>query len=1140
MTDFIHLHTHSDFSLLDGAASIQKLVAKAKSLNMTHLALTDHGNMFGALKFYKECKKNEIIPIIGSEFYVAPNSRLNKATSYKEARYSHLILLAKDETGYKNLLKLSSIGYTEGFYYKPRIDKEILEKYKDGLICLSACLAGEIPSLILKGKSNRAEESANYYNEIFGKNNFYLELQDHGITEQKQVNKELISISRKTGIPLVATNDVHYVDRTDAYAQDILICIGTNKKVTDPDRLKFDFPEFYFKSGDEMEMLFNEVPEALSNSANIASMCNVEIPLTGPILPNYVVPEDYTVDNYLAHIAKEGLKTRYSTITKEILERLNYELSIICSMGFAGYFLIVWDFILYAKKNDIPVGPGRGSGAGSLTAYSLQITDIDPLKYGLLFERFLNPERVSMPDFDIDFCFERRSEVIDYVTQKYGKEKVGQIITFGTLKAKAAIRDVARVLDFPYADADKIAKLVPLGPKMDIKKALELEPELVKIQENNERNKELIDISKKLEGLSRHASTHAAGIVIGRNELTDYVPLYRDSKTGAISTQFTMDYLEECGLVKMDFLGLKNLTIIDKTCKMIKNQGTDIDITKIPENDEKTFKLLCKGKSTGVFQFESSGMQDILKRAKPDKIEDLIALNALYRPGPMENIGQYIDSKIGKTSIKYPLPELEPILKETYGVIIYQEQVMEIARKVAGFSLGQADILRRAMGKKKEKVMVKQRELFIKGAKENKYPEKIASEIFDLLIPFAGYGFNKSHAAAYSLLAYQTAYLKANFSAEFMAAVLTSEINDTDKMSLYMSEARELDIEILAPDINLSEKDFTVKSGKIIYGLNGIKNVGSTAVKNIILTRKENGPFQNIYDFLEQIDLRVNNKKVLEALIFSGSLDSFGENRATLFHNLEKLIDNANTIKESKAFGQMTFFETEQIENFSYEQMEKVDEWPKNQILQLEKQNLGFFFSGHPLDKYREVIENNIRLKLNKLEKVDIDDEYSLVGIIKSIKEIITRKNRKMAFGTLEDYNGSIELVIFSDAYEKYRDLLEEDNVVLIKGKLDNSRGSDLKFIANEIKSPDGLPGKQAKTVHIRFDAGFNEEESLYSLRDFVFNKAGKCTLFLHLCKNNNGKDRIVKASSGIGISSENDVLEQLRDYPYVTEVWKE
>ena len=1138
MTNFIHLHTHSDFSLLDGAASIQKLAAKAKSLNMTHLALTDHGNMFGALKFYKECKNNDIIPIIGSEFYVAPLSRLNKTTGFKEAKYSHLILLAKDQTGYKNLLKLSSIGYTEGFYYKPRIDREILEKYKAGLICLSACIAGEIPSLILNGKNDKALDAANYYNELFGKNNFYLELQDHGIQEQKQVNKELISMSGKTGIPLVATNDIHYTNRDDAHAQDILICIGINKKISDSNRLKFVFPEFYFKSGDEMARLFNEVPEALSNSLQIASMCNVEIPLSGPILPNYKVPDEYSVDSYLSHIAMDGLKTRYSTITNEITERLDYELSIICSMGFAGYFLIVWDFIHYAKNHEIPVGPGRGSGAGSLVAYSLQITDIDPLKYGLLFERFLNPERVSMPDFDIDFCFERRGEVIDYVTQKYGKEKVGQIITFGTLKAKAAIRDVARVLDFTYADADKIAKLIPAGPNMNLKRALELEPELTKLQENNDRNKELIEIAKKLEGLSRHASTHAAGIVIGRNELTDYVPLYRDAKTGSISTQFTMDYLEECGLVKMDFLGLKNLTIIDKACKTIRKHGIEIDISKIPENDEKTFKLLCKGKSACVFQFESSGMQDILKRAKPDKIEDLIALNALYRPGPMDNISQYIDSKMGKTPIKYPLPELEPILKETYGVIVYQEQVMEIARKVAGFSLGQADILRRAMGKKKEKVMVKQRELFIQGAKNNNYSIKIASDIFDLLIPFAGYGFNKSHAAAYSLIAYQTAYLKANYPAEFLAAVLTSEINDTDKMSQYMSEARDLGIDILPPDINLSEKDFTVKNNKIIYGLNGIKNVGSAAVNNIIKIRRDK--FENIYDFLEKIDLRVNNKKVMEALIFSGSLDTFGENRATLFHNLEKLIENANAIKENKAYGQITLFDSEQIENFSFEQMEKIDEWPKNQILQLEKQTMGFFFSGHPLDKYKEVIKNSVRLKLNNLENTDLDSEYSLIGIIKSIKEIITRKNRKMGFGILEDYNGSIELVIFSDAYEKYKELLCEDNIVLIKGRLDNSRDSDLKFIVNEIKSPEGLPEKQARTVHIRFDKEFDEEESLYTLRDFVFKKSGNCTLFLHLCKNNNTKESIVKASSGIGISSENDVLEQLRNYPYVTEVWKE
>ncbi|HPC71927.1 MAG TPA: DNA polymerase III subunit alpha, partial [Treponema sp.] len=812
MTDFVHLHVHSDYSLLDGAASVKSLISKAKALGMKHLALTDHGNMFGALKFYKECKAAEINPIIGSEFYMTSGSRFDKKGSETGNAYHHLVLLATNEQGYRNLMKLSSLSYTEGFYYKPRIDEELLVRYHEGLIGLSACLGGEIPSLLLEGKAEEALSRARHLRDILGDDNFYLELQDHGLPEQKKVNPLLIELSKRTGIPLVATNDIHYLDKEDSVAQDILLCISTNKKRNELSRMRFETSEFYLKSGDEMAALFPDTPEAILNTVRIAERCHTSIPLPGPMLPDFELPPPFTNGaDYIRHLTYEGLKKRYPEITEEIKKRADYELDIIIKMDFVGYFLIVADFINWAKEHDIPVGPGRGSGAGSIVAYAMRITDIDPLKYNLLFERFLNPERVSMPDFDVDFCFERRGEVIDYVTQKYGRERVGQIITFGTLKAKAVIKDVARALDISLEESNRIAKLIPEDPKMTLAKAFEQEPELAKLAEDP-RYQELFAIAKRLENKNRHSSLHAAGIVIGKTELTDYVPLYRDAKTGTVATQFTMDQIEECGLVKMDFLGLKTLTLIKNTQDLIRKRGGEyahFDADSVSETDPATYKLLGEGQSTCVFQFESSGMQSILKQAKPNKIEDLIALNALYRPGPMAYIPQFVDSKWGRRPIEYPDPCLESILKETYGVIVYQEQVMQVAQIIGGYSLGQADLLRRAMGKKKPEVMVKEKARFIEGAKKKGFSEADADRIFEILVPFAGYGFNKSHAAAYSVVAYRTAYLKANFPAEFMAANLTNEITSTDKLPEYIDEARRMGITIEPPDINRSEKYFT-------------------------------------------------------------------------------------------------------------------------------------------------------------------------------------------------------------------------------------------------------------------------------------------------------------------------------------------
>jgi DNA polymerase-3 subunit alpha len=1138
MSDFVHLHNHSDFSLLDGAASIESLVAKAKALNMPALALTDHGNMFGSLKFYLECRKQEIKPIIGSEFYVAPGSRFSKSGSEGSARYYHIVLLAKDVAGYQNLLKLSTLSYVEGFYYKPRIDDELLQRHSRGLIALSGCMGGEIPRLILDGQMEAAREKARYYDELFGRGNFYLELQYQGIPEQRTILGGLSELARETGIPTVATNDIHYTDKEDAYAQDILICVGTGKKVSEGKRLKFAYPEFYFKSREEMARALPEFPESLRNTRVIADMCDLEIPLPGPLLPHYEVPEGYTLGSYLSELAHRGLAERYPEPGPEIRERLDYELSVINSMGYTGYFLIVWDFIHFARENGIPVGPGRGSGAGSLAAYSLKITDIDPLKYGLLFERFLNPERVSMPDFDIDFCYEGRSAVIDYVLRKYGSDRVGQIITFGTLKARAVIRDVARVLDIPYAEADAIAKRVPMGPKMNLRKAMKLDPELARMTALGENYKKLLDASLRLEGLHRHASTHAAGIVIGQQELTHYVPLYRDPKTETVSTQYSMDYLEECGLVKMDFLGLKTLTIIKNTVELLKRRGVNIEIDRIPENDPATFRLLGEGRSTCIFQFESQGMQDILRKSKPTSIPDLIALNALYRPGPMEYIDQFIDAKNGKKRIQYPLPELEPILEETYGVIVYQEQVMEIARQVAGYSLGEADILRRAMGKKKVDVMARQKVKFLKGAAAKGYSSAQAEKIFELLVPFAGYGFNKSHAAAYSLLAYQTAYLKANYPAEFMAANLTNEINSTDKLSEYISEARTMGLEVLPPDINVSEQEFTVRDGKIVYGLRGIKNVGSGAVDHIVEERNRGGAFNDLLEFLKRLDLKTVNRKVVETLIRCGLFDNLSTGRAVLMHNLDRILETVNSYKEIQKYGQTTLFDPlEEAETPLL--MEPCDPWPALEKLTHEKQNLGFYFSGHPLDKYRNHIQNHGNLDLSRLAACTTQRTYTVIGILKEIKEITTRTGRRMAFAQLEDFRGTVELVLFSDVFEKSRQRLVGDSVVVVRGRIDNSRGEP-KLLVESLLDPGELKDRAARAVHLRFASAEVNEEQFLRLRDFIVDKPGDCGVYFHIRGNGASGEIVIKASPHITLSAEDRVLAEVREHPLVEDVWKE
>ncbi len=1135
--DFIHLHNHTDYSLLDGAASIKKMVAKAKSLGMKHLAITDHGNMFGALHFYRECKANDINPIVGCEFYVAPGNRSIKSGNDKKSKANHLILLAKNYDGYKNLMILASKAYTEGFYYKPRIDDELLTQYSSNLICTSACLAGYIPRKLLDNQFEDAKKKAELYQNIFGKDNFYLELQDHGIPEQKIVNEKMIVLSKETGIPLIATNDIHYLDREDANAQDILICIGTNRKKHEEKRMKFSSSNFYMKTKEEMFEIFKETPEALTNTVKLAESCNLEINLPGPLLPDYEIPDEFeTPDDYLRALTQEGLVKRYPEITEEMKIRAKYELDIIIEMGFTGYFLIVWDFIHYARENDIPVGPGRGSGAGSIVAFALMITDIDPLKYGLIFERFLNPERVSMPDFDIDFCFERRQEVIDYVTRKYGKDRVGQIITFGTLKAKAVIRDVARVLDFPYAESDQISKLIPSDPKMTLQKAIDLEPKLKEIEQRGDKFKELVDTGKRLEGLSRHASTHAAGVVIGKSILTDYVPLYRDSKTGSISTQYTMDLLEDCGLVKMDFLGLKTLTLIKNTETLIKRTITDFSTEDIPEVDAPTFKLLGNGKSVGVFQFESSGMQGILKQAKPDSIEDLIALNALYRPGPMQYIPQFIDSKSGKQAIVYPDKSLIETLQPTYGVIVYQEQVMKVAQIIGGFSLGKADILRRAMGKKKIKEMDRMKIEFIEGAVKKGFTTKKAEDIFEMLVPFAGYGFNKSHAAAYSVIAYKTAYLKANYPAEFMAANLTNEINTPDKMTLYINETKSMGLNILPPNINLSYKNFAVANGDIIYGLVGVKNVGAAAVEEIIKARKENGDYTSFFDFLEKVDLKSVNRKVLESLINCGAFDSFQDNRATLIHNMEKALDFVTKIKAQSMFGQTSLFDSNDESALPSFEMEKIEELPVLELLNNEKELLGYYFSGHPMDKYKQIWQKSVTLSLKHSEKAMPDRKYTVMGTITNSRVITTKRGQQMAFLQIEDFEGSIELILFPKIWEEKNIYLGVDSIVGFVGKIDASRG-DPKLLVDEVLRPEEMKESANSEVHIKMGKNFNEDD-LITLRSFLIDNQGNSSVYLHLVSGISNSDTIIKVSGQITMGASENTLKEIETYPNIEEVW--
>ena len=1068
---FVHLHNHTDFSLLDGAAQIPAYIGKCREYGMDAIAITDHGNMYGALKFYKACKAAGIKPIIGSEFYMNPADRKDQSPFSEGRNHNyHLILLAMNDRGYHHLMELTTLANTQGFYYKPRIDDEILASHSEDLICLSACLGGEILQNLLHDNYQEARRRAQWFKDLF-KDRYYIELQDHGLEEQKRTNPLLIQLARELDIPLVCTNDIHYINRDDANAHDTLLCIGTNAKKTDEKRMRFPNDNFYFKSEAEMRELFSYIPEAIENTRVIADRCNLEVQFPGPLLPDYEIPEGFSnTGEYLTHLANEGCVRRYGQITDSLRKRLDYELDIILKMKFDGYFLIVRDYIYWAKTHDIPVGPGRGSGAGSLVAYCVDITDVDPIKYNLLFERFLNPERVSMPDFDIDFCFERRGEVIQYVTEHYGKDRVGQICTFGTLKAKAVVKDVARVLDIPYDESNQICKYIPDEPKMTIAKAIDQEPKLKEIIDRGGIYAELFDTARRLEGGARHTSLHAAGVVIGKTDLIDYVPISLDPKTRSIATQYTMDQIEECGLVKMDFLGLKTLTLIKHTVDLIHKKDPDFDISRIDEEDKATFDMLKRGESECVFQFESGGMQKVLRDAQPESIEDLVALNALYRPGPMQYIDRFVACKNGLQPIEYADPELEPVLKTTYGVIVYQEQVMQVAQIIAGYTLGQADILRRIMGKKKVEKLAEEKVKFVEGARKLGRDPKHAQEIFEMLEPFAQYGFNKSHAVAYSVVAYQTAYLKANYPSEFLAANLTNEMTNPDKFKDYLALADSMGIRILPPSINDSDMHFNVVGNDIVYGLAGIKNVGENITKLIVEEREKNGKYKSFMDFLSRQSDGIANSRVLEALIKAGCFDCLGEDRATLYANIDGAIAYDKGCRETTAYGQISLFGDE-VDLGTYE-FKPAQPWSQREMLDMERELIGRYVSGHPLDSYKEDIERCVWADISSPEELPLGRDLSLICQISSLRVIKTKRGTKMASMTLTNYQGSMEAVIFPKDYERYDEKLADDQIYGFVGRFEvrKDRG-DMQFVISTICEPRELPSEAIRKIGLSMDS---------------------------------------------------------------------
>jgi len=1137
MANFIHLHNHSEYSLLDGASRIRDMVAAAKKMNMGAIALTDHGVMYGAIKFYQEAIKNSVKPIIGCEVYVVEN-RFDKSKG-KNDNPSHLTLLATDITGYKNLMKLSSLGFLDGFYYKPRVDLELVKKYSQGVIALSGCLSGILAKLMVAGQEKEAKTTAQNLLSIF-KDNFYIEIQDQGLKEQGPLNKQLEEFAKELSVPLVATNDAHYVSKDDSMAQDVLLCIQTGSILEAEDRLKFSTPEFYLKSPKEMEKALGEYPEALANTLEIAEKCNIEMELGKTFLPHYKAPKDFTLESYLEKLCHESLPKKYNPVTDEVKERLKFELEVIKKTGFAAYFLIVWDFVNYAKSQGIKVGPGRGSAAGSIVSYCLDITTIDPIEHGLLFERFLNPERISMPDIDIDFCYERRNEVIDYVGKKYGRDKVAQIITFGTMAARAATRDAGRVFNIPYGIVDKLAKMIPETVGITIEDALKTSAELKQAYETDEDYGKILDTASQLEGLARQDSIHAAGVVIAANELTDHTPIQKKGDSELV-TQYTMEDIQQIGLLKMDFLGLRTLTVINNACEIIKrNRSVDIDIENLPFSGEKTFKLLRKGETIGIFQLESSGMRALLKDLKPTNFSDVVAILALYRPGPLGSgmVKDFVERKHGAQSIKYMHPSLENILKETYGIIVYQEQVMQIASTLANFSMAEADILRKAMSKKEPEVLKKQREKFVYGCNMNAIDGKTAGYIFDLVSHFAGYGFNKSHSTAYAAVSFQTAYLKAHYPVEFMTALLTSVKDNKDKIVAFVNECRRLKIEVLPPDVNLSGSAFTAVENTIRFGLSAVRNVGGAAIDAIVNARNEKGKFSSLSDFCEKVNLQAVNKRCLESLIKAGAFDSLGYSRGGLLSVFEQIMDRGDKRQKDLLRGQFSLFDVDngaKTDNVFKEQVPK-QEMEKDQLMTYEKEMLGLYVTDHPLKGLEGRLAANSDMNLLDIKEEKDGSVKTVAGIVSHLRTITTRKGDLMAFAGLEDMGANIEIIVFPSLFQQYRELLAEDAVISVKGRLDKKE-NEVKMIALEIEdiqtgsngsAESRAQAKRQDLLRIRLHSDQLGEMTIKRLREILRANPGDVPVTMELA--NNDSVTKLKVGADFKVRSNNRLISELKE----------
>ncbi|MDY5046559.1 MAG: DNA polymerase III subunit alpha, partial [Treponema porcinum] len=1199
VSQFVHLHVHSDYSLLDSTAKLSSLVKRAKELNMPALALTDHGNMFGVLNFEHICHANGINPIVGCEFYVTETDhKVQERTKYG-GKYYHLILLCENETGYKNMSWLCSNAYTEGLHYgKPNIDFEMLKERHEGLICLSACIQGQVPQALLHDDDEWAEEVARKYSELFGPDHYYIELQDHGLPDQKIAAEKLINLAEKLNLPLVVTNDIHYCNKDDAEAQDALRCIGFKRLLDEPHQTMGDGrTEWYFKTEEEMRRLFPDHPEAYENTLKIANMCNLTIhqyttPELKGCLPRFELPqefrrhEDYTQnqDDFVRHLVEKGLRQRYKEITPEIRERAEYELAIIFKMGFSGYFLIVWEFINWAKEHEIPIGPGRGSGAGSLVAYCMTITDIDPFRFNLIFERFLNPERVSMPDFDIDMDFDYRQTIIQHTRELYGEPQVGHIVTFGTLKPKQCIADVGRVLGIPLSEVNMLKACIPDSPKAKLKDAFseanEKFPDGGKLipYKDDPRYKRLFELAFKLEGVNRNTGLHASGMVIGLTALPDWAPVFKDPKTGEVAVQYTMDIIEPCGLVKFDYLGLKTLSLIRYAEDIInKHKKPDEPVFKtenVSETDSETFDMFGRGDSVAVFQFESPGMQKILRQVQPRCIEELVALNALYRPGPMDYIPQYIDGKWKPETVHYPDPCLEGLLKETYGVMVYQEQVMQVSQKIAGFSLGGADMLRRAMGKKKPEVLMGKKKEFIEGALKNGFTEQHAADIFEIMVPFAGYGFNKSHAAAYTVLAYRTGWLKCHYPAEFMAANLTNELTSTDGVPFYIAEARRMGIPVDPPDINKSDVRFDVVDGHIVFALMGLKGMGEEAAKAIVQERTEHGDYKSFMDFLERVvplqvvskndegkELKrsVINSKAIEVCIRTGAFDKLGQNRPTLLNDMDRAVRYVQDKISGSTNGQGDLFGDTDEKVYADFVFNQLDDLPTMEKLNDEMEVIGCYVSGHPLDDYKKVIQNCVTLTSNNIERAAKESQaekaalaasgqsswqmrntgktYTVLGFVHGLHPFRTKKGTDMAFAKLSDYNGEMDLTFFSKTWETLKTQVQDGKIAAFKGKVDGSREQP-SFIVDSIEDPSVLKERSIKEVHIEIENSFQSEAEVSKIKDFLFAQNGNCSLYFHI--DTASGPFIVKANSQLTVSSSKEVLSQIEDLPLVKDVWCE